>query len=84
MIRRPRHPGIILKLDYIKPLNIDVIKLTITLDIPLITLWGLLDGKVKVTSDIANKLGKLWNTTPEFWLNLQQKYDLWSANNKLI
>ena len=37
-----------------------------------------------MTSNLANKLGKLWNTTLDLWLNLQQKYDLWCATNKLI
>jgi len=84
MIRRPRHPGEIIKRNYIEPLSLDVVKLAIVLDIPLLTLWALLDGKTKVTLNLANKLGKLWNTTPDLWLNLQQKYDLWCATNKLI
>ena len=47
MIRRPRHPGEIIKRDYIKPLSLDVVKLAIVLDIPLLLYGNYLMVKLK-------------------------------------
>lgn len=39
--------------------------------IPVPQMYDLIDGKIPVTPDLAEKLGKMWGTTPQTWLNLQ-------------
>ena len=76
--RKPIHPGIILEEDYIKPLEINNLQeLADQLGISRKTLHKLRTASTKVTPILALKLSRLFNTSPEFWLNLQQKYDLW-------
>lgn len=81
--RKPTHPGIILEEDYIKPLEIkNLQKLADVLVISRKTLHKIRTGAGRITSEMALRLAKLFRTTPELWLNLQQKYDLWTACKK--
>lgn len=78
--RKPTHPGIILEEDYIKPLEISSLQdLADTLGISRKTLHKIRAGAGRITPEMALRLAKLFRTTPELWLNLQQKYDLWVA-----
>ncbi len=77
--RQPNHPGIILDELYIKPLNLNLQELAETLGISRNTLFKIRTGKAGITAAIAIRLGEAFNTTPQFWLNLQQKYDIWTA-----
>ncbi len=75
--RKPTHPGIILDEHYIKPLNLNLQKLADRLGIARNTLFKIRAGKAGITPAIALSLAQAFDTTPELWLNLQQKYDLW-------
>ncbi len=77
MKRKPTHPGIILEEDYIKPLQMNLQELADNLGISRKTLHKIRAGKGIITPEMALRLSKLFRTTPELWLNLQQKYDLW-------
>ena len=77
--RKPTHPGIILEEDYIKPLQMNLQDLADHLGISRKTLQKIRAGRGRVTPEMALRLSKLFGTTPELWLNLQQKYDLWCA-----
>lgn len=79
MKRKPTHPGIILEEDYIKPLGMNLQELSDNLGISRKTLQKIRAGRGSVTPEMALRLSKLFSTTPELWLNLQQKYDLWCA-----
>lgn len=75
--RKPIHPGEILEEDYIVPLNLNLDKLAEHLNISRNTLYKIRVGESSVTVPIALSLAEAFDTTPQFWLNLQQKYDLW-------
>ena len=75
--RKPTHPGEILQEHYIKPLNLSLQKLADHLSIARNTLYKIRSGQASVTPSIALSLAEAFDTTPQFWLNLQQKYDLW-------
>ncbi|MGE0671266.1 MAG: HigA family addiction module antitoxin [Parachlamydiales bacterium] len=79
--RKPSHPGIILDEHYIKPLNLNLQKLADHLGIARNTLFKIRSGHANVTPAIALSLAKAFDTSPELWLNLQQKYDLWVEEN---
>ena len=75
--RKPIHPGEILEEHYIKPLNLNLGKLAQRLSISRKTLHKIRTGSASVTVAIAISLSQAFDTTPQLWLNLQQKYDLW-------
>ncbi len=77
--RKPTHPGIILDEDYIKPLDLNLQKLADRLGVARNTLFKIRVGEARITPSIALSLAEAFDTTPELWLNLQQKYDLWVA-----
>lgn len=74
-LRRPSFPGEILREEYMKPLNITNAVLAASTGIPVGSVGSLLRGKGRVTYGVALRLAKYLNTTPEFWLNLQQAVD---------
>lgn len=80
--RKPLHPGVILEEHYLKPLNLSLQKLADHLGIARNTLFKIRTGRGNITPGIALALGNAFDTTPQFWLNLQQKYDLWIEENE--
>lgn len=77
--RQPTHPGIILEKDYIQPLHINLQDLADKLGVSRKTLQKIRAGRGRITTKMALRLSRLFNTSPELWLNLQQKYDIWEA-----
>lgn len=75
--RKPTHPGEILDEDYIKPLGLKLQVLADRLGIARNTLFKIRKGKASITPAIAIAFAEAFDTTPQFWLNLQQRYDLW-------
>ncbi|MEK7484461.1 MAG: HigA family addiction module antitoxin [Planctomycetota bacterium] len=75
--RKPVHPGEILEEHYIKPLQLNLEELANNLMIARNTLYKLRKAKASITPNLARRLAKAFKTSPELWLNLQHKYDLW-------
>ncbi len=81
MKRQPTHPGKIIKEDYLIPLSIKIKDMAATLGISRKTLSKIVNEKGSVSPDMALRLSRAFDTTPDLWLNLQQKYDLWIAEH---
>ncbi len=79
MQRQPAHPGRILKNLYLKPLSLSITALARTLGISRKAVSAIINEHKSITPDTALRLSRAFNTTPELWLNLQRKYDLWKA-----
>lgn len=79
----PPHPGEILKEDYLVPLGLTVTKTASALGVSRKNLSEVINGHTGISPEMALRLSQSFNTTPEFWLNLQVQYDLWQANEKL-
>ncbi|QGY41560.1 HigA family addiction module antidote protein [Pseudodesulfovibrio cashew] len=79
MIRKPTHPGAIIRQDYMEPLSLTVTALAAHLGISRKHLSQVLHERASVTSGLALRLAKAFDTTPDLWLNLQRKRDLWEA-----
>jgi addiction module HigA family antidote len=79
--RPPTHPGAIIKYDYLEPLSLSVTELAQHLDVSRITVSKIVNERAPVTADMALRLAKVFNTTPNLWLGLQNKYDLWHAEH---
>jgi addiction module HigA family antidote len=81
MKRKPTHPGEILKADYLVPLKISVTEMALKLGISRKTLSKIVNEKGSVTPDMALRLSRAFDTTPDLWLNLQKTVDLWNAEH---
>jgi antitoxin HigA-1 len=82
--RKPTHPGEILREDVIKPLNLTITEAAKRLGITRKTLSALLNCRAGMSPEMAIRVGKATGTTPESWLFMQAKLDLWHAENQDI
>lgn len=72
----PIHPGEILRKDFLEEYGLTADKAAADMAISADTLDTILKGTGVVTADIALRLSRYFETSPEFWLNLQRSYDL--------
>lgn len=74
--RPPTHPGEILLEEFLIPLGITQVHLASHIGVPVQRVNELVRGKRGVTPETAWLLSKAFDTSPEFWLNLQASFDL--------
>ena len=72
----PVHPSEILLEEYLIPLGISQNKLGRDLGVPAQRINEIVRGQRTITVDTALRLDRYFDTTPQFWLNLQSHYDL--------
>ena len=77
--RRPAHAGEVLLEDFLDPVGLTQKEAAQRLRISYPRMNELVNGKRRVTPETALRFGRLTDTEPEFWLNLQQAVDLWDA-----
>jgi len=82
---RPVHPGEILWEEFMKPSDppINANMLAKALDVPANRITAILKGQRGITGDTAVRLAAFFNTTAEFWMNLQKTYDLCLAEEAM-
>jgi len=73
---RPIHPGEIIKEEYLEPLSMSVSALAVALRVPASRINDVVRQKRGVSIDTALRLARYFNTTAQFWMNLQISYDL--------
>lgn len=81
--RRPTHPGAMLGSTVLPALGRSKTDIARLLGISRQSLHDILAGRQPVTSATAIKLGKLCGNGPRIWLNMQQAYDLWNAEQEI-
>ena len=79
----PPHPGETLKEDYLVPLGMSVNQLARALGVGAPRLNEVVRGERGITADTALRLARYFQTSAEFWLNLQVLYDLRTAEQKV-
>lgn len=79
----PVHPGEILRAEFLIPLEISVDRLAQAIKVSQPRLNDIVLGHRSVTTETALRLGCYLDTTPEFWINLQTRYDLDVAERTL-
>jgi addiction module HigA family antidote len=72
----PVHPGEILREDFMKPLGLTVNRLALDLHVPATRIGEIVHERRRITADTALRLGRYFKTNAEFWLNLQNFFDL--------
>lgn len=70
------HPGKVLKELYLLPLEMSAIDLARALHLPRTRIERLIKGTSGVTTDTAFRLARYFSTTPQYWLNMQNNYDV--------
>ncbi len=81
-VRPATHPGVILKEEFAEPLKLTQARMSADLDVGIKTLSELYNQKRGISALMALKLAKYFGTTPQFWMTLQDNYDLYQAYAK--
>ncbi len=76
------HPGEILKVEFLEPMEISVYALSKAINVPRTRINDIVLGKRGVSADTALRLAHFFDMTPDYWLNLQTHYDLVMAETE--
>jgi addiction module HigA family antidote len=79
----PIHPGEILLEEFLKPMGISQYRLAKDISVPPRRINEIVHGKRAITADTALRLGRFFNMSPQFWLNLQNRFDLEMTEDQL-
>ena len=79
--REPTHPGEMLREEFLVPMNITQRELAEAVHVPYQRINELVNQKRGVTPSTALRLGKFFGVSPDFWLNLQMRWELYKAQN---
>lgn len=82
MPRSPIHPGEHLA-EELNELGITAAELSRQIDVPVNRITGIIHGQRGITADTALRLGHWFGNSPQFWMNLQQIYELRLAENEV-
>ncbi len=80
-MRVPTHPGEMLREEFLVPMNITQRELAEAVHVPYQRINELVNQKRGVTPSTALRLGKFFDVSPDFWLNLQMRWELYIAQN---
>ena len=72
----PIHPGEVLMEEFLEPLGVTQHRLAVSINVPPRRINEIVHGKRRISADTALRLGRFFNTTDRFWLNLQTRFDL--------
>ncbi|MBX3201592.1 MAG: HigA family addiction module antidote protein [Labilithrix sp.] len=79
---RPIHPGEVLREEFLVPLDLSANKLAAAIDVPTNRITEIVAERRNVTADTALRLARAFGTTAEFWMNLQQAFELRTAERE--
>ncbi|HEY0910302.1 MAG TPA: HigA family addiction module antitoxin [Bradyrhizobium sp.] len=82
MARTPIHPGEHLA-EELRELGISAAELSRQIDVPVNRITGIIHGQRGITADTALRLGHWFGNSPQFWMNLQQLYELRLAESEV-
>lgn len=80
--RKPTHPGEVLLEDVIKPMNLSITHAAECLGVSRKTLSEIVNGRCAVTPEMAVRIGVATGTTPESWLEMQNRLSIWEAKQR--
>lgn len=79
----PIHPGEVLAEDFMKPLGLSANALAQKLGVPANRISTIVAGRRDVSPDTALRLERAFGSSAEFWLNMQARYDLETARDRI-
>jgi len=80
--REPTHPGEMLLKEFLEPMGLTQRKLALGIRVPYQRVNELVNGRRGVTPSTALRLSKFFGNSAGFWLNLQQRWDLYHAQRQ--
>jgi addiction module HigA family antidote len=80
--RAPTHPGEMLLEEFLVPMGITQRELADSIHVPYQRVNDLVNGRRGVTTSTALRLAKFFGTSPDFWMNLQLRWDLYFAQEQ--
>jgi antitoxin HigA-1 len=75
----PVHPGEHLREDFMAPQRLTAYRLAQDIGVPTTRIQAIIHGRRGISGDTALRLARYFNTTPQFWMNLQRDYELEKA-----
>ena len=79
----PMHPGEVLREEFLLPLKMSAGKLARACGLPRTRIERIANEQTGITADTALRLGRALSTTADFWMNLQNRYDMQVAARAL-
>ena len=79
----PIHPGEVLFADFLEPYGLSQYRLAQEISVAPRRINEIVHGKRAITADTALRLGRYFSTAPQFWLNLQSRFDLEVEQDRL-
>ncbi len=73
------HPGDVLREEFLNPLGISAYRLSMDIAVPQTRISEILKGNRSITADTALRLSKYFGNSPNFWLGLQNDFDIEEA-----
>jgi addiction module HigA family antidote len=80
--RTPTHPGEMLLEEFLNPMGLTQRELAQAIHVPYQRINDLVNGRRGITPSTALRLAKFFGNTPDFWLNLQLRWDLYFAEKQ--
>src|SRR5450432_3934472 len=80
----PIHPGEILREEFMLPMKLSMNQLSLDLHVPVTRIAEIVHERRGITPDTALRLARYFRTTPRFWLNLQNAFDLEVAQDQWV
>jgi addiction module HigA family antidote len=75
----PLHPGEVLREEFLRPMQLSALKLARICGVPRTRVERIANEQTGITADTALRLGRALGTSPQLWLNLQNEFDLRTA-----
>lgn len=82
--RTPTHPGEMLLEEFLNPMGLTQRELADAIHVPYQRINDLVNGRRGITPSTALRLAKFFGMTPDFWMNLQLRWDLYFAQKEEI
>ncbi len=80
---KPVHPGEILREEFMVPLGLSMNRVAIDLRVSVTRIADIVNEKRAITADTALRFARYFNNSPTFWMNLQTRFDLEVAEDKI-
>lgn len=79
----PMHPGEVLREEFMRPMGLSPYAVAKRCDIPRTRIERIINETFGVTADTALRLAKFFGTSPEFWLNMQARFEIETTRHKI-
>lgn len=79
----PMHPGEVLREEFMEPMNLTAYALAKAINVPRTRIERIAGERIGITADTALRLARYFGTGAEFWLNLQSRFEMLSAERDI-